>query len=258
MGHNNTPLVAVSACLKEVNTFKMHTASHRHVEGLLEVSGVLPIVMPAVGRKADPTPLLDHISGLLLTGSPSNVHPDFYGDIVASPETVIDLDRDNTTLPMIRGAIERGIPVFAVCRGIQELNVAMGGTLHQYVHLLPGKRDHRSNKALPPGQRAGLAHSVTLTEGGKLRAILEAEEVIVNSLHAQAVNEPAPGMIVEAMSEDGVIEGISMPQAPGWVLGVQWHPEATFREDLPSRKLFEAFGAAVKNYAAGKSLAAAE
>lgn len=258
MVDHNTPLVAVSACLKEVNTFKMHTASHRHIESLAEVSGVLPIILPAVGRKADPKPLLDHISGLLLTGSPSNVHPDFYGEKIASSETLIDLDRDNTTLPMIRGAIERGIPVFAICRGIQELNVAMGGTLHQYVHLLPGKRDHRSNKALPPGQRAGLAHSVKLTAGGMLQKIFGNEEVLVNSLHAQAVNQPAPGMIVEALSEDGVVEGISMPSAPGWVLGVQWHPEATFREDLPSRKLFEAFGVAVQAYASGKALVAAE
>ncbi len=252
MSHAATPLVAVSTCVKEINAARYHAANQRYLEALTEVSGCFPILLPAIGQKADPRSLLDHISGLVLTGSPSNVHPDNYGDELSAPEVATDLARDATTLPTIRAAVERGIPVFAVCRGIQELNVALGGTLHQFVHLLPGKRDHRSDKSKQPGARAGLAHPVQLTENGVLARLFGAREVMVNSLHAQAVNRPAPGLRVEAMSEDGVVEGLSAPDAPGWVLGVQWHPEALFREDAPSRLLFEAFGAAVRAHAAGR------
>lgn len=255
------PLVAVSACVKAMNTHRFHATNQRYLDALTEVSGCFPVLLPAVGAKADPSPLLDRISGLVLTGSPSNVHPDHYEDELSAPDVAIDPARDATTLPTIRAAVARGIPVFAVCRGVQELNVALGGSLHQFVHLLPGKRDHRSDKTRPVTERGGLAHPVRLTPGGVLRQLFGADEVMVNSLHAQAVNRPAPGMRIEAMSEDGVVEGLSAPDAPGWVLGVQWHPEALFREDVPSRQLFEAFGAAAKAHAAGRrapALAAAE
>ena len=256
-----TPLVAVSACLKQINTARVHSANTRYIEALAEISGCLPIILPAVGERMDPSAALDHISGLVLTGSPSNVHPEEYDDVLSAPDINVDPARDATTLPTIRAAVARGIPVFAVCRGIQELNVALGGSLHQFVHLLPGKRDHRSDRSRPPEERAGLAHSVTLTEGGLLQKVLGASEVMVNSLHGQAVNRPAPGLKIEAMSPDGVVEGVSAPDAPGWVLGVQWHPEALFRVDAPSRKLFEAFGAAAHAYADARrkpTLAAAE
>lgn len=231
---------------------RVHSANRRYVDALTEVSGCLPILMTAVGEKTDPTPLLDHISGLVLTGSPSNVHPDNYEDELAAPEIAIDPERDATTLPMIRAAVARGVPVFAICRGIQELNVALGGTLHQFVHLLPGKDDHRSDRTRPVPERAGLAHPVDLAPGGVLAELFGAKEVMVNSLHGQGIDQPAPGLRVEATSPDGVIEGVSAPDAAGWVLGVQWHPEALFREDAPSRQLFEAFGAAARAFAAGE------
>lgn len=259
---SQTPLVAVSSCVKQMhNTMRYHAANQRYMDGLVEASGCFPVILPAVGDRMDTSPALDCVSGLLLTGSPSNVHPDYYDDELSAPDVATDRARDATTLPTIRAAIERGIPVFAVCRGIQELNVALGGSLHQFVHLLPGKRDHRSDKTRPVGERAALAHPVQLTEGGVLQALFGADEVMVNSLHGQAVAEPAPGLVVEAVSEDGVIEGLSAPDAPGWVLGVQWHPEALFRTDGPSRKLFEAFGAAAHAFAEGRrgpALAAAE
>jgi len=255
------PIVAVSACLKQVNASRVHSANTRFIEGLAEASQCLPIILPAVGAHMDPVAVLDHVSGLVLTGSPSNVHPEQYDDVLSAPDVATDPARDATTLPTIRAAVARGIPVFAVCRGIQELNVALGGTLHQFVHLLPGKRDHRSNRSLPPGERANLAHSVKLEAGGVLRSLFGQDEVMVNSLHGQAINRPASGLVVEALSADGVIEGVSAPNAAGWVLGVQWHPEALFRVDEPSRILFEAFGDAARAYAAGlraPALAAAE
>lgn len=255
------PIVAVTACVKQINTMRFHASNLRYVDALTEISGCLPVLLPAMNGKADTGPLLDRISGLVLTGSPSNVHPDNYDDELAAPDVAVDPARDATTLPTIRAAVARGVPVFAICRGIQELNVALGGTLHQFVHLLPGKRDHRSDRSRAVALRGGLSHSVTLAQDGVLRGLFGADDVMVNSLHGQAVDRPAPGMKVEAMSPDGVIEGLSMPDAPGWVLGVQWHPEALFREDDCSRQLFEAFGAAAKAYAAGRiapALAAAE
>jgi putative glutamine amidotransferase len=244
-----TPIVAISACVKQIMAHQFHATNQRNLDAVAAHSGCFPIIMPSIGQRADPSALLDHISGLMLTGSPSNVHPDNYGDELAAPEITVDPQRDATTLPMIRAAVERGIPVFAICRGMQELNVALGGTLHQFVHLLPGKGDHRADRSKPPEQRGDLAHAVMLSGNGKLRQILGAESVMVNSLHAQAVAKPAPGLIVEATAEDGCIEGLSAPDAPGWVLGVQWHPEAVFKKDEPSRKLFEAFGVAVRDYA---------
>lgn len=261
MPNAKAPLVAVSACVKKINAHSFHATNQRNLDALTDIAGCVPVIMPSVGGNADLSPLLDHMSGLMVTGSPSNVHPENYGDALAAPDIASDPLRDATTLPMLRAAYERGIPIFAICRGFQELNVALGGTLHQFVHLLPGKRDHRADRRLPPEQRGDLAHSVSLTPKGVLADIFAANTVMVNSLHGQAVAKPAPGLVIEAMSEDGVIEGLSAPSAPGWVLGVQWHPEATFRKDEPSRQLFRAFGDAVRDYAAGArrpALAAAE
>lgn len=246
------PLVAVSACVKQINAHRFHAANQRNLDALAEVSGAYPVIMGSVGGRADALSVLEHVSGVLLTGSPSNVHPGCYDEDLAAPDVATDQDRDATTLPVVRAAVDRGIPVFALCRGFQELNVALGGTLHQFVHLLPGKRDHRADRTLPPDLRGGLAHSVTLTPGGVLEDLFGAGSVMINSLHGQAVDRLAPGLVLEAISEDGVIEAASAPDAPGWVLGVQWHPEALFREDTPSRQLFEAFGRAVAAYAGGE------
>ena len=153
-----TPIVAISACVKQIMAHQFHATNQRNLDAVAAHSGCFPIIMPSIGQRADPSALLDHISGLMLTGSPSNVHPDNYGDELAAPEITIDHQRDATTLPMIRAAVERGIPVFAICRGMQELNVALGGTLHQFVHLLPGKGDHRADRSKPPEQRGDLAH----------------------------------------------------------------------------------------------------
>ena len=252
-----TPLVAISTCVKPWNeTSRIHSANQRYVDAIAEISDCLPILTPAVGDTRDPLPLLDHVSGLLLTGSPSNVHPENYGDVLAAPDVAVDRRRDATTLPLIRAAVERGVPVFAVCRGIQELNVALGGTLHQFVHLLPGKRDHRSDRSRPPAERGALSHPVRLTPGGALERVLGSGEVMVNSLHGQAIDRLAPGLVIEATSPDGIVEGVSAPEAPGWVLGVQWHPEALFRTDKPSAKLFAAFGDAVRAYADGRGASA--
>ena len=167
--------------------------------------------------------LLDRLDGLLLTGSPSNVHPSQYGGEPSHPETLHDPERDATTLPLIREAVRRDLPILAICRGIQELNVALGGTLHQRVHELPGRLNHRSRKDSPDGPY-GPAHSVALTPGGLLASLAGTNEMMVNSLHSQGIDRPGPMLRVEAVAPDGQIEAVSLPEAR-FVVGVQWHPE---------------------------------
>jgi putative glutamine amidotransferase len=199
-------------------------------------------LIPAVGSRVDIRGLLDRLDGLLLTGSPSNVHPSQYGCEPSHPEILHDPERDATTLPLIREAVRRDLPVLAICRGIQELNVALGGTLHQRVHEVPGRLNHRSRRDSPDGPY-GPAHSVVLTAGGLLASLAGTEEIMVNSLHSQGIDRPAPGLRVEAVAPDGQIEAVALSGAR-FVVGVQWHPEYKVLENPFSRALFSAFAAA--------------
>jgi putative glutamine amidotransferase len=252
------PVVGVSACVREMHSIlNYHTANERYMHALHEVSGAMPIIIPALGNKLDHGAMLDRLDGLVLTGSPSNVEPHHYDTERAAPDIKHDPDRDATTLPLIRLAVERGVPVFAVCRGIQELNVAMGGSLHQFLHKVPGKRDHRSDKAVTLEKKIALAHWVSVTPGGVMAKLTNNQRVMVNSLHAQAVDRVAPGMMVEAVSDDGVVEAISAPNSSGYVLGVQWHPEGLYQTDKLSRDLFALFGEAAQAYANGEKRQAA-
>lgn len=253
----SAPLVGVSACVKEINTLPFHTVNQRYLMAIADVAGCVPIVIPALGQRLPLDELIGLIDGLVLTGSPSNVEPHLYGQPRAAEDILHDPSRDDTTLPLIRMAVERGIPLFAICRGIQELNVAYGGTLHQFLHQLPGKRDHRSDKSLPIGQRARLAHSATLTAGGVLARLAGTETVMINSLHGQAIDRLGEGLEVEAMSDDGVVEAVRVAGAKSFALGVQWHPEALCHEDRLSQVLFEAFGEAARLHASRRLAAAA-
>jgi putative glutamine amidotransferase len=246
------PIVGIPACRRTVNERVVHTVADKYPSAIIEATGCLPVSIPAVGSKIDITAVLDRIDGLLLTGSPSNVHPSEYGHEPLDDKILLDLERDATTLPLIREAIRRDLPIFAICRGIQELNVALGGSLHQRVRELPGGLIHRSRKESPDGVY-GPAHSVALTPGGLISALAESEEIMVNSLHAQGINRLGPGLRVEAVAPDGLIEGVSLPGAR-FVLGVQWHPEYKVLENPVSSALFSAFGEACGAAAAGFSL----
>ncbi|HJU19602.1 MAG TPA: gamma-glutamyl-gamma-aminobutyrate hydrolase family protein [Stellaceae bacterium] len=239
MPAHDVPLVGLPACLRSLNERRFHTANDRYIDALVGATSCLPVVIPAVGAKADLCRLLDRLDGLLLTGSPSNVEPRHYGGEPSQPGTLHDPDRDATTLPLIRAAVRRDLPILAICRGIQELNVALGGTLHQRVHELPGRLNHRSPKDSPDGPY-GPAHSVTVVPGGRLFALFGAGEITVNSLHSQGIDRPAPPLVVEAIAPDGQIEAVSLPGAR-FVVGVQWHPEYKLLENPFSRALFSAF-----------------
>ncbi len=254
MPARSLPIIGIPACMRTINERVIHTVADKYPTAIIEATGCLPIAIPAVGSKIDITAVLDRLDGLLLTGSPSNVHPSEYGHEPLDAEILHDPERDATTLPLIREAVRRDLPVLAICRGIQELNVALGGTLHQRLSAMPNRISHRPPKGSPDGPYAP-AHSVALTPGGLLAALFGANEIMVNSLHSQGIDRPAPGLRVEAVAPDGQIEGVSLPPAR-FVVGVQWHPEYRVLENPISAALFAAFGRACRAAAAGSAPAA--
>src|SRR5882672_9213975 len=249
MPTRHMPLIGIPTCLRKVNDRIIHAVNDKYPTAVINSTGCLPILIPAVGSKVDICGLLDRLDGLLLTGSPSNVHPSQYGGEPSHPETLHDPERDATTLPLIREAVRRDLPILAICRGIQELNVALGGTLHQRVHDLPGRLNHRSRRDSPDGPY-GFAHSVALTPGGLLASLAGTAEVMVNSLHSQGIDRPAARLRVEAVAPDGQIEAVSLPAAR-FVVGVQWHPEHKALDNPFSCALFSAFARACAASLAG-------
>ncbi|MBI3196469.1 MAG: gamma-glutamyl-gamma-aminobutyrate hydrolase family protein [Rhodospirillales bacterium] len=255
------PLVGVSACLKENGRGGWHhTVGEKYVQAAVRAVGALPILIPAIGPEFDGEPgfiaaldrLLDGLDGVLLTGSPSNVEPHHYGK-QSREGTLHDPARDATTLPLIRHTIERGVPLFAICRGLQEVNVALGGSLHQHVHEVEGRRDHRSPKSPDMDVNYAPTHDIDVVEGGMLHRLLGERRVRVNSLHAQGVDVLAPRARLEAVCcEDGQVEALSIPDAPGFALALQWHPEYKALENPVSMKVFAAFAAACRARAAAR------
>ena len=236
-----SPLVGIPTCAATHNGMPFHRTPARYAESVLGGAHAVPLLIPPLGEAM--LPILDHLDGLLLPGSPSNVHPSHYDGGESETPDAHDPARDATTLPLIRAAIARGIPLLAICRGIQELNVALGGTLIQRVHLHPNRHDHRGG----PGDlesRYGPKHPVAVT--GRLARILGTDTIVVNSVHGQAIDRLAPGLVAEATAPDGTIEAVAMPSAPGWLLGVQWHPEWNHAANPHSIAIFTAFGAACR------------
>lgn len=242
------PLIGISACRRATGHATSHCVGDKYVDAVIEAAHGLPLVIPAVGAAIDVMALLDRLDGVLLTGSPSNVDPELYGGGLRPAGDPADPHRDATTLPLIRACIDRGIPLFALCRGIQEVNVAMGGSLFGRLHETAGRADHRSDKTKGYADRYAFSHSVTLTPGGLLADLYEGAATIeVNSLHGQGIDRLAPGLAVEATAPDGTIEAVTMPGAKGFVLAVQWHPEWQAAQIEPHRRLFAAFGEACRN-----------
>jgi putative glutamine amidotransferase len=223
----------------------------RYATAVLGGAAAVPILIPPMGEVS--LAVLDRIDGLLLPGSPSNVHPSHYAGGESQTPDRHDLERDATTLRLIPEAIARGMPVLAICRGIQELNVALGGTLHQQVHEVPSRMDHRPGLGTVEEKYAP-THLVSLS--GQLARIVGSTKILVNSLHGQAIDNPAPGLVVEAIAPDGTIEAVRVEAARGFALGVQWHPEWGYADDSASLALFRAFGEACRAYQAGLSKAA--
>ncbi len=240
------PLIGVPACVREYDGKSFHTVGDKYVRAISLATGGLPVMLPSLGELIDIPQAVARLDGLLVTGSPSNVHPDRYG-VAPTPEAEPhDLERDATTLPLIREAIRQGLPLFAICRGMQELNVAFGGTLHARVHEMPEKFDHRQPRHDDPDVQYGPRHPAHLVEGGLLHSLLGETEITINSLHWQAVDRLGEGLSLEALAHDDTVEAIKVDGAKDFALGVQWHPEYKVMDNPESVKLFEAFGKAAQ------------
>lgn len=231
-----------------VGPHPFHMQGEKYLAAVATGANGDPVGLPCLGDGFDVLNYLPSLDGLLLTGSPSNVEPHHYLGPVSREGTLHDQARDASALALIPAAIATGLPLLALCRGFQELNVAFGGTLHQEVHNLPGMLMHREDKNTTLDQQYGPSHEVRFTPGGTLERITGVKSTRVNSLHSQGIDRPGTGLVVEARAEDGLIEAVTVADAPGFVLAVQWHPEWKVRENPVSLAIFQAFGDACRAY----------
>lgn len=249
------PLIGIPSGFRAYDGLHVHVTGDRNVFAIIEAADAIPFVVPAVGDRLDISGTLAGLDGVLLTGGAANIEPHWYGGAPSRDGDLHDPKRDATSLPLARAAVESGVPIFAICRGMQELNVALGGTLHQYLHEVPGRFDHRRDRTKPFEVQTAPNHRITMTPGGVLETITGLAEGSVNSLHGQAVDRPAPGTTVEAVADDSTIEGFSVDGARAFALGIQWHAEFAATSDPISIALFAAFGDAARERAARRGKA---
>jgi putative glutamine amidotransferase len=243
------PLIGIPADRRLYGNHYFHMVGEKYIQAVAQGSNAIPVLVPALGPDLDVASMLGSFDGLLLTGSPSNVEPYHYGGPASAPGTLHDPHRDATTLPLITQAVSAGLPVLAICRGFQEMNVAYGGTLHQRLHEVPGHLDHRDDETQPLEVQYAPVHDVFLDPGGTLTKIAGADRLHVNSLHTQGIEKLGAGLSVEARAPDGVIEAFRVTDAPSFALALQWHPEWQFAKNPFSRALFQAFGDASRRRA---------
>src|SRR5580704_10695703 len=246
---SRVPVIGIPADRRLCGKHYFHMVGEKYIDAVAAGASALPVLIPALGPEIDLVELLEVCDGLLLTGSASNVEPHHYGGPASAPGTLHDPSRDATTLPLIPRAVAAGLPVLAICRGFQEMNVAYGGTLHPRLHEVPGYLDHRDDESQPLDVQYAPAHEVLLEPGGQLQKIAGHERLHVNSLHWQGVQMLGPKLAVEARATDGVIEAFRVADAPAFALALQWHPEWQFAQDPFSSALFAAFGAASRQRA---------
>ncbi len=231
--------------------YPVHTSVQMNSTALSQVADVLPVIVPADPAHVSVGELMERFDGFLLTGASPNVHPEEYGAEETPAHGAFDRARDAITLPLVRECVARGQPFLGICRGFQEVNVALGGTLHPEIRELPGRMNHR----MPPdgtlAERYALRHSVRLAAGGVFARLFGAEEIMVNTLHGQGIEQPAARVVIEGHAPDGTPEAMYVADAPGFTLSVQWHPEWNAPNDPVSCALFAAFGKAVADWAAG-------
>ncbi|MCA0856773.1 gamma-glutamyl-gamma-aminobutyrate hydrolase family protein [Phaeobacter italicus] len=232
--------------------YPAHAGGTMNSEAVADVSGCMPLLIPSDPRFLSVEELLETFDGFLLTGGRPNVHPNEYGESATEAHGAFDRARDAITLPLVRACVERGQPFLGICRGFQEVNVAMGGTLYPEIRDLPGRMNHR----MPPDgtleEKFAMRHTVSLTEGGVFHQLFGAPKVMTNSLHGQGIKTPGARIVIDGTAPDSTPEAIYVKDAPGFTLAVQWHPEWDAANDPVSRPLFTAFGDAVRDWASGR------
>jgi putative glutamine amidotransferase len=246
--NKHPPVIGISSCRK-MGDFAYYSVYHKYIAVIISL-GALPVIIPAVGDLVNLTPLLDRIDGLLLTGSQTNIQPQLYHREPMMAVTMEDRSRDATTMPLISKAIEQGVPIFAICRGMQELNVALGGTLHQELHKVEGRITHYLGDDYPMDKLYEPLHDVEVLPSSWLESWVGMPKIRVNSIHTQAIDELSQTLVPEATAPDGTIEAIRAASAPGFTYGVQWHPEHNYADNPVSQALFAAFAGAVSSYSA--------
>ena len=251
------PLVAVSTDVRHMDNYTWHAAPQQYLEAAISAAGVFPVLVPSFGDRLDLDQLLASVDGVMLTGSKSNVNPELYGGDASEANGPYDPDRDATTLPLIRGAIERGVPLLAICRGIQELNVALGGSLATEIQEREGSLDHRAPVSDDQDERFAIRQGVSIKPGSCLAGVFGAGQVKVNSVHRQAVDWLGDRLQVEAVAEDGTVEAVSVVDSRAFAVGVQWHPEYWATSEENSARIFRAFGDAARAHAVARSAARA-
>ncbi len=237
------PLVGVVSDTRQLGLHPSNVVGNKYISALVESADTIPLMIPSLGADINFSSLLSRLDGLYITGSPSNLMPSAYGAAPVGGEVLRDQPRDRASLGLIKAALDIDLPIFGICRGCQELNVAMGGTLHQQVYNVDGMLDHREDKTQPLEIQYGPAHRVELTDRGFLAGLCETKNPVVNSVHGQAIDRLGDGLEIEANAPDGLVEAIRLPGAK-FTLAVQWHPEWRSTENPFSHALFQAFGAA--------------
>lgn len=244
----NRPVIGVVSDRRMIGPHPFHMVGEKYLQAIADGADAYPVALPSLAEGFDVLDIIDRLDGLFLTGSPSNLEPKHYMGNPSKPGTWHDPERDLAALALIPAAIRVGMPLFAVCRGFQEMNVAFGGTLHQLVHEVPGYRVHKEDPDDPVEVQYAPSHKVDFVEGGMLNRISGETTVAVNSLHSQAVDRLGEELEVEAFAEDGLIEAFTVKNAPGFTLGVQWHPEWQVTANPVSMAIFTAFGDAARSY----------
>jgi putative glutamine amidotransferase len=245
MSGNKRPVIGIPADRRMIGPHPFHAVGEKYIAAVVQAADCLPLLIPVLETPLDVAQILAHVDGIFFPGSPSNVEPARYAGSPSVPGTLHDPHRDETTLSLIPRAVASGVPVFGVCRGFQEMNVAMGGTLHQHVHEVDGLADHREDKEQPLDVQYAPAHEVVLEPGGLLLKLAGADRIRVNSLHGQGVDRLAPDLAVEARAPDGLVEAFRVKSAP-FALAVQWHPEWQVMKHPFSQALFAEFGRAAR------------
>lgn len=258
---HSTPCRPVVGIIGNMNilheNYPVHAGGLMNSEAVARVSGCLPLIIPSDPNFVTVPELLNLCDGFLLTGGRPNVHPEEYGEEVTPAHGDFDRCRDAITLPLIRACVDRGQPFLGICRGFQEVNVAMGGTLYPEIRDLPGRMNHRMPVDGSLEDKFALRHPVRFTPGGVFARLLGAEEVMTNTLHGQGIARPGARIVIDGQAPDGTPEAIYVKDAPGFTLSVQWHPEWNAVADPVSRPLFSAFGKATADWAARRRNGAA-
>jgi putative glutamine amidotransferase len=243
---NRKPVVLLPADVKQLGAHPFHAVGQKYIMAVAEAAGALPLLIPAISNHIELEELLEIADGIVLTGSVSNLHPSHFGQAVHDSSLPLDPARDALTLKLIHTTVDAGIPLLAICRGFQELNVAFGGSLHQAVHAVAGLNDHREAKDETIESQYAPAHLVNLASNGQLISIVGSREMMVNSIHGQGIDRLGTGLTAEAYAPDGLIEAVHVEGAQSFALGVQWHPEWKVMENPQYLAIFKAFGEACR------------